>query len=443
MIPFSPFSLPSSSSSSSASATSATVAPASPETADAQWGSRTLWMGGIPSNWGEDTVFQLFPPSSSLASVRIVRNQMYPESFGYAFLNFSSHEGAKTTLGKFSNQPIVGTQFFFRLNWGVVHPHHSHSSAGFAGKPSAGDPFALFVGDIPPSVSDEVLLGAFQSKFGHDAIVSARIVTDPIRGGVSKGYGFVKFADHQQCEAAMREMNGQMELAPNVLVRVRAAQQRGHPFYSRNPQPVPVLFPLMDPLPASSLSPSSVVGLETSTSGGTVEENTTVFVGNLSSSVSPEQLQQHFSQCAEAIVSVKILPDKSCGFVRFATHEGAEQAIETMQSSLLNGAPIRLNWGRKQQNDYSSDYYAQQQQVLPVPPHLISGYANPSQAAYYEGWHEYQQQQQQVYWYQQQQQQRQYMMANMSSHSFGNATAAVSTPNSNSTTTPSQTLSKS
>lgn len=439
MIPFSP--PPSSSSSSS------TVAPASsPETPpDAQWGSRTLWMGGIPSNWGEDTVFQLFPPSSALASVRIVRNQMYPESFGYAFLNFFSHEGAKTTLGKFSNQPILGTQFFFRLNWGVVHPqqhHHQpqHSGGGFSSnKPSAGDPFALFVGDIPPSVSDEVLLGAFQSRFGRDAIVSARIVTDPVRGGMSKGYGFVKFADHQQCEAAMRDMNGQMELAPNVLVRVRAAQQRGHPFYSRNPQPVPVLLPSMDVLPVLPLAAATGAGAgwESPTSSGAVEENTTVFVGNLSSSVSPEQLQQHFSQCAEAIVSVKILPDKSCGFVRFASHEGAEQAIDTMQSSLLNGAPIRLNWGRKQQNDYSSDYYAQQQQqqqVLPVPPHLIAGYANLSQAAYYEGWHEYQQQQQQVYWYQQQQ--RQYMMP---PPSFGNATAAAAAPNSTSTSTPSQT----
>lgn len=88
------------------------------------------------------------------------------------------------------------------------------------------------------------------------------------------------------------------------------------------------------------LSPSSGAG-------GSDANNTTVFVGGLSSLISEDTLKTFFMPFGE-IKYVKIPPGKGCGFVQFLNKADAERAIDRMQGFPIGGGRIRLSWGRSQ-----------------------------------------------------------------------------------------------
>lgn len=87
--------------------------------------------------------------------------------------------------------------------------------------------------------------------------------------------------------------------------------------------------------------------------------NTTVFVGGLSSEVTEQTLFTLFKPFG-IIQQVKIPPGKNCGFIKYSTREEAEEAISAMQGFIIGGNRIRLSWGRVSMNN--KKYHQQQQQ---------------------------------------------------------------------------------
>ena len=77
--------------------------------------------------------------------------------------------------------------------------------------------------------------------------------------------------------------------------------------------------------------------------------NTTVFVGGLSSFVTEDELRSFFQGFGE-ITYVKIPPGKGCGFVQFVQRHAAEMAINQMQGYPIGNSRVRLSWGRSQSN---------------------------------------------------------------------------------------------
>ena len=62
------------------------------------------------------------------------------------------------------------------------------------------------MGDLDDSVTEEKLKKLFEEKY--KTVVAAKIVIDNITK-LSKGYGFVKFSNHDESVKAINEMNGQ------------------------------------------------------------------------------------------------------------------------------------------------------------------------------------------------------------------------------------------
>ena len=58
---------------------------------------------------------------------------------------------------------------------------------------------------MPPEVNDFALQETFVARYA--SVRNARVVTDP-RTGRSKGFGFVRFADERERDAALVEMHG-------------------------------------------------------------------------------------------------------------------------------------------------------------------------------------------------------------------------------------------
>ncbi|PWN19245.1 RNA-binding domain-containing protein, partial [Microstroma glucosiphilum] len=143
--------------------------------------------------------------------------------------------------------------------------------------------------------------------------------------GASRGWGIARFSAEADRNRALVEMQGIIltpsnGTSPGRPLRVSVMDAK---------TASPILATL--PSPSSALDPN----------------NTTVFVGGLSSLISEETLKTFFSPFG-AIAYVKIPPGKGCGFVSFLRKVDAERAIERMQGFPIGGSRIRLSWGRSQ-----------------------------------------------------------------------------------------------
>ncbi|KAL3521405.1 hypothetical protein ACH5RR_019554 [Cinchona calisaya] len=83
-------------------------------------------------------------------------------------------------------------------------------------KPKEYDETNLYIGFLPPTLDDDGLISIF-SPFGE--IVMAKVIKDRITS-LSKGYGFVKYADVQQANNAIASMNGHHLDGRTIAVRV-------------------------------------------------------------------------------------------------------------------------------------------------------------------------------------------------------------------------------
>ncbi|XP_050385693.1 splicing factor-like protein 1 [Argentina anserina] len=102
---------------------------------------------------------------------------------------------------------------------GSAGSNASHPGLGFSGmKPTTKehDDTNLYIGYLPPTLEDEGLISMF-SHFGE--IVMAKVIKDR-NTGLSKGYGFVKYADVQMANNAIASMNGYKLEGRSIAVRV-------------------------------------------------------------------------------------------------------------------------------------------------------------------------------------------------------------------------------
>jgi len=112
----------------------------------------------------------------------------------------------------------------------------------------------LYVGNLAYSVTEDGL----RQIFGATKFVSARIIT---RYGRSQGYGFITFANEQDQQAAMAQMNGvvvegrQIKVAVAHVVHARPDQ----PAAGDAPAPAPAATTPAAPAPAPADAPAETI----------------------------------------------------------------------------------------------------------------------------------------------------------------------------------------
>ncbi|XP_057479701.1 polyadenylate-binding protein RBP47B'-like isoform X2 [Actinidia eriantha] len=282
---------------------------------------RTLWIGDL-QYWIDDAYLQsCFAHTGEVVSIEIIRNKITGQPEGYGFVEFVSHAAAERILQTYNGTQMPGTEQTFRLNW---------ASFGIGEKrPDAGPEHSIFVGDLTPDVTDYLLQETFRTQY--PSVRGAKVVTDP-NTGRSKGYGFVKFADEMERNRAMAEMNG--VYCSTRPMRISAATPKKTTGFQ---QPYAAARGLY--LPPAYTPPVQTIAVDNDVN------NTTVFIGNLDSNITEEELKQIFVHFGE-IVYVKIPTTKGCGFVQFATRTSAEDAIQRMQGVVIGQQVVHLSWGR-------------------------------------------------------------------------------------------------
>ena len=186
-------------------------------------------------------------------------------------------------------------------------------------------------------------MSLFQNRF--PTCKSAKIMTDPI-SGMSRGYGFVRFADEADQQRALTDMQG--VYCGNRPMRISTATPK-------NKGPAAALSAMGMPGPAGMYPPMGAPAMgfygapQQPMNQFTDPNNTTVFVGGLSGYVTEDELRSFFQGFGE-ITYVKIPPGKGCGFVQFVQRHAAEMAINQMQGYPIGNSRVRLSWGRSQNN---------------------------------------------------------------------------------------------
>lgn len=300
----------------------------------------TLWMGELEPWIDENFIRSVWFGMGETVNVKMIRDK-FSGNAGYCFIDFASPQAAAKALS-LNGSMIPNTSRPFKLNWA--------SGGGLADRrDDRGPEFSIFVGDLGPEVNEYVLVSLFQSRF--PSCKSAKIMTDPI-SGMSRGYGFVRFADEADQQRALTEMQG--VYCGNRPMRISTATPKnksgggpgGFPQQGGmggHPGAAPSIYGMGAP-PALPY-----YGAPQPMNQFTDPNNTTVFVGGLSGYVTEDELRSFFQGFGE-ITYVKIPPGKGCGFVQFVQRHAAEMAINQMQGYPIGNSRVRLSWGRSQNN---------------------------------------------------------------------------------------------
>ncbi|EFC48769.1 predicted protein, partial [Naegleria gruberi] len=290
---------------------------------------RTLWMGDLDDSMDDEYVKKLFANDirPSINSVKIIKDRNTGKSIGYGFVEFASIEIAKAVLESYAGKPIPTLpNKIYRLNWAAQNQGSNPLfSSQPGGKPSSGGKeniVSIFVGDLAPDVNDYMLEQTFRNRY--PSVRGAKVVMDP-KSGISKGYGFVKFADEDDMMRSMTEMQG--VYISSRPVKISHATNN---FKSQGA--------------LEDLMPTTII-----TTDPLEQENTTVYVGNLSPNTD-EKILREFFQGYGPITSVKIPTNSNCGFINFTRTEHAERAIIEMNGIEIQGNRVRVSWGRVQHN---------------------------------------------------------------------------------------------
>lgn len=227
--------------------------------------------------WTEDNLMELFAPFGEVASLKLARD-FDGQSKGFAFVDYTSHESAAKALNELSGKVVEGlgpdgqpTTFELYLNKAQkrverlreIKYRTESAKAEQLGKYQG---MNLYVKNIDDTITEDDLRELF-SPLG--TITSVRIMKEE-GTYLSKGFGFVCFANPEEASRAVSEMNGKMIRSKPLYVtlhqrkEIRRAQlaaaharmprypmgapQMPYPYGPGQPPMPPRQFPMMPPM---------------------------------------------------------------------------------------------------------------------------------------------------------------------------------------------------
>ena len=376
----------------------------------------------------------------------------------YALVTYPDVATAELAIATYSGkqQPLEFYSVTFTLQW-PEDPNQLQQMMNRRRprRPYRTDETHLWVGDLAVEVDESMLMQAF-SQF--PSITDTRVMCD-IATGRSRGYGFVSFGSKEEAEQAVIAMAGQQ--IGGKPIRINWARQRahqndlmmapgrpplptsmsfqsaggypmgGHPHYRdsnyrdhrRSPRP-----------PSHATSPRGPLEYD-AVLAETPDKYSTIYVGQIPTTVSSDDLLQSFGQQG-TIVDSKLHIDRGFAFLRFDTHESAAKAITYGHGLAFHGSTLRCAWGRN--NPRKSPIFGHASASMgsfhpghmhPGQPTLHPGYLQHPLAGphtrHMDPYFLHQQQQQQQYLYFQQMQQG---MAGMSLSGAGYPASGESFP---------------
>lgn len=149
----------------------------------------TLYVGDIDKSLTESDLRRAFEKFTRVLGIRICRDEKTNESLGYAYVNCYTKAEAENAMKNLNCRTIEGKPC--RVSW--VERDPTKRKTGEAN---------LLVKNLCNKVDSESLLHTFQY---YGDLISVKVCLDEL--GVSKGFGFVRFASEKAAEDALKQIN--------------------------------------------------------------------------------------------------------------------------------------------------------------------------------------------------------------------------------------------
>ncbi|KAL4899267.1 hypothetical protein BDW74DRAFT_117915 [Aspergillus multicolor] len=162
----------------------------------------TVYIGNLDERVSDSLVWELMLQAGRIVNVHLPKDRVTQSHQGYGFVEFNSEEDAEYASRIMNGIRLYGKPI--RVNKASADKQKSVEIGA-----------ELFVGNLDPMVTEQVLYDTF-SRFGN-LVNLPKVARDD--SNLSKGYGFVSFADFESSDAAIANMNGQYLMNKQVSVQ--------------------------------------------------------------------------------------------------------------------------------------------------------------------------------------------------------------------------------
>ena len=167
--------------------------------------NNSLWMGDIEPWMDELFIKNAFKQHGfNPKSIKIFNNNDLSNYRGFCFVTFNSSKEANDALFNLNEKKMANTNTLFRLNLSK----YSINSKKYKNYKN------VYVGNLSPKLTELELYNTFKSKY--PSVYYACIIQE---NGISRGYGFVHFANEDEYNSCLKEMNG--IFLHNRIIRVK------------------------------------------------------------------------------------------------------------------------------------------------------------------------------------------------------------------------------
>lgn len=204
----------------------------------------TIYIGNLDERVSDAIVWELFLQAGRIANVHLPKDRVTQSHQGYGFVEFTSEEDADYAARIMNQVRLYGKPI--RVNKASADKQKSVEVGA-----------ELFVGNLDPMVDERMLYDTF-GRFGT-LVAQPKIARD--EAALSKGYGFISYANFEASDDAVANMHGQYLMNKEISVqyaykkdgkgerhgdqaeRMLAAQAKAH-----GVQPTPATIPMGGPV---------------------------------------------------------------------------------------------------------------------------------------------------------------------------------------------------
>ncbi|KAI9488823.1 hypothetical protein BDB00DRAFT_731154, partial [Zychaea mexicana] len=292
-----------------------------------------LYVGNLDPRVTDAMLRDIFSVTGNVKSVKVIPDKNLSHGgCNYGFIEFSDHSTAEQALLTMSGRRIFSSEI--KVNW---------AAQGSTQKDDTSNHYHIFIGDLCPEVSDDVLAKAFGV---FSSMSDARVMWD-MNTGKSRGFGFVAFKNKAHAEQAIATMNG--ERLGSRAIRVNWANQKNTSTFTASNNNSNSSNNHSNSSSSNNSSNRNSIPMQYVTYEQVLAQtsayNTTVYVGNLSPKITQNDLVPLFQRYG-GIMEVRLQPERGFAFIKMDLHERAALAIFSLQGATLNKRPIKLSWGR-------------------------------------------------------------------------------------------------